>query len=714
MRASLFFVSFFLMFSWNSAHAQDGIALEIKLNEDPTLLYEELISSITLPIDAANIDEFKQTAKAQGYEPQALKNKLQLLTRVYLDTSTKVQNKYLHSEKLIALLERVSENDFDKSYVNALKGRHIGRSKSDYTTAIKFYNKSIKLFNEENTTQSRILKIVIHKNLGTLHRLIRQDKPAQQHLNRYRESAYELKNNYLIAQAESALGHFYNRQGQLALALQHYSEALRLSNKENKPFLKANLKLKLARVYRDLKSWDEALKYADEASKDFKKLNKEGYQSSCMTVMAMVHANQGQWNQAIDYYLTAQQLDLKSENLTSQALNYHNLGEAYFHNGNPQSALEFLFKSNALFMERKSKHYLVYNELLIAEVALAQKEFSLADKHSVLALSNAVALSLHDEQIQALQYRSQALRGLEDFSQAFEVLDKLILLNQNPPEKASTVEPFAASVLTEQKLKIQLTQLKGQQDTLNTQVARSRILLITAFILTFLLTLLSINLWRRAKSLTSELTEAELKSVNEPITGLPGYRGFTNELNGKVKPSYIALLSLTDLLDDDLSQGVQNNTESINLIFNQLSSSFNSGVYLIRPGLFLLTIHESISPSALFEKCQNIICSCDIKTTIHMGILPLPLLADLEIKISPKTHFGTAQFSLAGALSLGKDKDHFVMLKSLNFAPPAIFSTPLFLHLEKGIKRGLLKIETNGDKTQLSWPKWKSHENFEI
>lgn len=711
----IFLVLFFsICLSISPVYGKDHKTLEIELKEAPIQLLQEIKQSITLPISANSLAEFEKEAQDQGYQANELKHKIQLLSRLYLNTNIKAKDKYKKAETLLAVLESVSTSPFDQSYLLILKGRHLARTTHDYKQALPLYNQALNLIENNQDLPSLILKQLGHFHLGSLHRILRQDQPALVHLKLYRETAYKLRDDYLIAHAEAALGNFYNKREKLSLALQHYSEALRLSNRQDKPFLKADLQLQLARVYRDLESWDEALQYAHNADEAFKNLDMDRLRSHCMTVIAMVHANQGLWNQAIDYYLNAQQLDYKEQNLTAQALNYHNLGEAYFNNGDTATALALLFKSNAIFTARKSNHYLIYSNLLIAEITLADEQWLLAEKHSNFAVDLANKLSLVDEKMEALQYLSHALRGAAKYDKAFTALDKLIELGHSQRLEQNEQPTYTTSVLAEQKLKLEVSKLKTKQDQLKGQISSARVWLITAIILGLLMALVAVNQWRRKKYLIIDLIDAKENQILEPVSGLPGYQGLIQELETKPAPDALALLSLTGQLNADIKQGFQCNNDMNKMQLEALQRVFEGQVYLIRPGLFMLSIREVLTPKAILSRCRSAIDENHGDTHFHLGILPLPLLMDPEIKLPADVYYGAAQMSLAGAQSLGHDKDYYVAMKALNFAPVAIFSTPLYLHLEKGIARGLLKVDTNGQKKEIIWPRWKSHGNIDI
>ena len=161
--------------------------------------------------------------------------------------------------------------------------------------------------------------------------------------------------------------------------------------------MKTNLQLQLSKVYRDLKQWDEALKMPTKPLPVLK-MGNDTYLSSCMTVIAMVYGEQGDWNKAIDYYLNAQQLDAKRGNYIAQGLNFHNLGQAYSNINDNVNALKYLLMANQIFKEKQSHHYQVYNELLIGEIAQINQDWPLMMTHADIALALAIDLKLVNEQ----------------------------------------------------------------------------------------------------------------------------------------------------------------------------------------------------------------------------------------------------------------------------------------------------------------------------
>ena len=70
--------------------------------------------------------------------------------------------------------------------------------------------------------------------------------------------------------------------------------------------------------------------------------------------------------------------------------------------------------------------------------------------------------------------------------------------------------------------------------------------------------------------------------------------------------------------------------------------------------------------------------------------------------------------ALACARSLEGSDDYYVALRALDFVPLSLFANPLFLHLEKGIERGLIRLDTNGNKEDVRWPCWENNQDRQL
>lgn len=704
---------FLLMSSSFPALAVDLEAEEIELRETPQKMYDRLNQSIAFPISFQNREQFKRIAQEQDYSSDEFKHILQLLARLNLEPNVKSKVGFENANNLIELLASIAHTPLEHASVAMLRGRYIGRTEQKYQEAIAFYNQALTQINDSADIESMLLKHTIHEHLGGLHLVIRQDAPALMHFHHYRDIAYKLKNPYLIATAEAKLGHYYNKNQQLTKSLQHYSEAIRLSNGAKYPSMKTHLHLQLAKVYRDLKQWNEALNNAHEAAEGFKKLDNDTYLSSCMTVIAMIYGEQGDWNRAIDYYLNAQQLDAKRGNYIAQGLNFHNLGQAYSNLNDDVNALKYLLMANKVFVDKQSHHYLVYNELLISEIAQAKQDWSMMMAHAEHAFTLATSLNLLEEQKSALAQIAVSAEQQQDQTKVINTQKKIIELNNTSVNTAKD-SAVAASLVAEQQLTLELNMIQGKlTDAINAAKNTGLFLKISFFITSLLMIAMIILLKQQRKSKQQHAALLQ-RSLQEPFTLQQGYAALLNDLsqNSPNNPTNaLALIEFGEHIATDLTYG-QYFANAISLeLATKLKATLAMPIYVIRQGVFAVRFTEAVTPPQVMMQLQQQLNNQANTTTFNLGFINLPLVAKEEINIAPQLLFETVQMALAGARSLPSNTSHYVSLRALDFVPPTLFADPLFLQLTKGIERGLIRVETDAIKEDIVWPNWENNPN---
>ncbi|ABZ77611.1 Tetratricopeptide domain protein [Shewanella halifaxensis HAW-EB4] len=712
-RVSFIFLSFYASHVY--AAPRDEVLTEVQFREAPKALEQSLAKTLPALPHFTSAQEFTLFAQQKRISSEELKRDIQLSARLKMALYNKDKNRYIVAKQLSELLEHISSSAFDKSYLLMLKGRYAGRSQQDYASAIEYYQQAVQLVEHSNNQADRVLLYTLQEHLSVMHMILREEVIALQHLKKLSTISKQLNNDYFIAHAESILGKYFYKQDQLGKSLSHYTEAVKYTRGGENASQNAHIELQLARIYRDLESWEEALTSAHNAAEAFSLLGNENYVSSSMTVIAMIYANQGQWYKAIDYHLNAQQIESKLGNYIGLALNLHNLGEAYYKIGDIQSSLINLERANEIFTSKKSNHYLVYNDLIIAEVTASTGDWQKSLDYATKAAEIAQSKQLNEELEEALTRQTDAFEKLGRYEDAYNSL--LILNKLNTKAEAPATEfDMQQSQIIEQKLKLNLNQLQNALQAKTEQFNMLRLVSILCILTLFFILLLLIKQWRlksKFSAVNSNLTQAQLL---EPFTGLPGYLAFkldyANQYNKPIKT--LALISLSDQLSYDLVQGYQCNADMNKQQLLAIKNALNCEPYIIRPGLFLMSLDSSIEPNSLLTTLRSVINENDGETSLQMGILHLPLLGDLAIKLTAGQHFASLQMMLSAARTLGSDKDYFVTMKALNFASAGIFSKPLYLNIEKSIVRGIIKIETNGNKEDIIWPRWKSHQNIDI
>ncbi|MGL4900438.1 MAG: tetratricopeptide repeat protein, partial [Shewanella sp.] len=180
----------------------------------------------------------------------------------------------------------------------------------------------------------------------------------------------------------------------------------------------------------------------------------------------------------------------------------------------------------------------------------------------------------------------------------------------------------------------------------------------------------------------------------------------------------LALIEFPECVDADRYQGQYFANTVTNQLIQLLSARFNMPIFVIRQGIFAIGLTETITPAdlvtAIREQLDQQFTGKSRFSPFHLGLINVPLLAKPEIRIHPQLVFETAQMALAGARGLPTETDNYVTLKVLDFVSPSLFANPLFLHIEKAIERGLIRVETNGDKNAIQWPCWEHNHHKEL
>ncbi|GIU09748.1 tetratricopeptide repeat protein [Shewanella morhuae] len=697
-----------------SVQSRDFEADEVEFRETPQQMYDVLSQSISFPILFENREQFEHVAKEQGYSTTDFEHILYLLARLNMEHNVKTNGGIKDAKSIIEWLTKAAQSPYEQAAVAMLQGRYLGRAEQKYQEAIGQYNQALTRINDSYDVNALILKHNIYEHLGALHLLIRQEVPALMHFHTYRDIAYKLRNDYLIAAAEARLGFYYNFNQQLTKSLQHYSEAVRISNNANYPLMKTHLQLQLSKVYRDLKQWDEALKNAHEAAAGFKKMDNDTYLSSCMTVIAMVYGEQGDWNKAIDYYLNAQQLDAKRGNYIAQGLNFHNLGQAYSNINDNVNALKYLLMANQIFKEKQSYHYQVYNELLIGEIAQTKQDWPLMMSHAKIALALAIDIKLIDEQKSALTLIAFAAQKLGELTQTIDAQNRIIELGKTV-EETDKNSPVPASALAEQQLKLELNMLHAKLTQAEKESSNIKMLLLfTSLTIGVLLIIISFVLYHRRKITTENAALAQL-TLQDPFTHQLGYAALLAHLShNQESTAALGLIAFPTLLSTDLDYGQYFSNTMATQIATQLTEALATPVYVIRQGVLAVRFKQAIEPMQVINQIRHTLDQQQIKHHFRLGFAHLPFLAKSETKMAAKLKFEAVQMALACARSLEGNNDYYVTFRALDFVPLSLFANPLFLHLEKGIERGLIRLETNGDKEDIRWPCWENNQDRQL
>ncbi|MGL4475219.1 MAG: hypothetical protein ACRCT7_12335 [Shewanella sp.] len=692
------FIVLFVLFA-GQVHASVTIDDEIAVRETPQALYDNL--NLQLNSDSKPLSLTRLSHRSWGLNQDALFRQYYLFIRLSMEPGVTVPSSHPDNSKLIEMLASFAKTPYQQAVIEVLKGRIIGKEQYNYPQVETHYQAALALIKENTSQEARLLRFTIHDHLGSLLLLTNQKQPSLQHLEAMRERALHLSSTYLLAYSNSRLGKFHTQFEQHRQALQYFSQAHQLASTTQSPKLLALINFRISKVYRELGQLEDALQHAHMAADSFMVLKDDAYLSQAMSAIAMIYAKQESWQQAIDYYLNAQAIDKRRQNIIFMALNYHNLGEAYANIGDLNASISSLLQANQTFTNKNTNHYLIHNEVLLAQVRNKQQNYQEAIKHANKAITLALESNNLEVEVEAKQHLILALERSGEITKALTLSKQVLVLNKQLIQQAKPHDDVNAA-LQQQRLKIELDTAKSRvaKQERNMHFAQIAALFSTLGLLTALLVLATI--WRKHYLNAKQLSYLTRQALQEPITLYPGYNSFIANLENSwlSQPGTITLMTVQSNPNQDLLLGQEDFSHYFQQQLGELAALSELEIFALRPGLIGIYSQQVLTPDELVSIIEPAWTSAQ---KWSLGLVNLPFLANKDVPINAKTLYQCLQFACAGALSL-QQHQAFVSFHTLDFTPPTIFTTQLYMRLTQAINRGLIRVTCSCDKQQITWP----------
>jgi tetratricopeptide (TPR) repeat protein len=341
-----------------------------------------------------------------------------------------------------------------------------------------------------------------------------------------------------------------------------------------------------------------------------------------------------------------------------------------------------------------------------------------AIEHANKSLIIAREKGLIEQELESLKHLSTAYRKTGDLNSALDVIDNIIALTQAQQKQDNDESSGNTTELTEQKLKFELglQQAKLSQHINDNQ--HKQFIIILLFCLCIMIAVVLLFALNRSQKIIKSQRRYKKLHWLDPLTELNGLRACIKRLKDSPDSEIrsFALIKIDALTHIDVNLGMSESMKILHAKIAELSQILAADIYLIKPGQIACCFNHPVEAKAIYQKLtdylhqatfSNPIIPCfnshHHANNIYIGHINLPLLDNHDVFISPELHFETAQFALGSAMT--QQQSTYVSLKTLNFAPAAIFSAPLYLNLTQAMKRGIVKAESNQLITENYWPK---------
>ncbi len=290
---------------------------------------------------------------------------------------------------------------------------------------------SLKGLLKDNPNLASNLKYSIYNNLGYEYSITNTDSSQV-----YIQKAYDIgiavkKENWLI-QPTISLGFMYYQKGFTFKAIEFNYKALRLAEK-----FKDSLQIEycfrtLAEIYNDLHDYPKAITYAEKGLVFSNKLNYLHEQIACITIIGNANYEQKKYIEAEKNYKTALELAIKQNQDLLLAVCYQNMGIVLGKTKKNKDAINYLNKSESLFL--KNEDFLSLSALYADKADFYLNENDIANSTKYAKLTEKYALKTQSMDVLSksykLMYENYSKKGnhhlaLTSFEQYIKLKDSL-------------------------------------------------------------------------------------------------------------------------------------------------------------------------------------------------------------------------------------------------------------------------------------------------
>lgn len=340
-----------------------------------------------------NTDSLKQLLK-NPISDTVIINTTQKLANIYrkkqsYDTAYNYafENNLFIEKKIAQLTDKKNPylNTLNKKRLSALlMYSSILQSKSNYSIALKNYDKSLLLSKSLNDSMS-----IASSYLGIASCYSNQGNYVEATTNFFSALTISEKINddNTIVAAYRGLGQIYRNQKRYEEALDMLAKSLAIAIKLNNKIQISAVYSSMATVYGFQKKYDQSLQYHNKAFKiDEQQNNKNGMVASYVNVGTIL-VEIGKYSEAIQSYEKALKLANELGDKNALAIIYNNIAEVFIKQKNTKEARIYLNKSLVIANDIQRKYILEGLYVNLTTVDTLEKDYVQAFKHYLLKVA---------------------------------------------------------------------------------------------------------------------------------------------------------------------------------------------------------------------------------------------------------------------------------------------------------------------------------------
>lgn len=529
------------------------------------------------------------------------------------------------------------------------------------------------------------------------------------------------------AQSQTVLAH-YDQAEEL------YLKALAKVERNQFPNLDAQIYARLATLLKEQGSYDKALQYADKALELYTSLNDRFNIMRTFNRIGAIHADQGDYENALVHYLNA--LDINPEgNLdpSTAAILLYNIGEAYVQLGLYSNGKPYLEQALSAFEQSEQRAYLPPALLQLATIAEAAEHSDEAVALALRARDIAEQHSALEQRLEAYDKLAAILARAGRFEEAWQSQLKAQQLVGERQFKPQPARVDTTGMVEREQLVKQLDDRRAELNRLQQQQQYHELTLQLLALFTLCVLWLLYHRWRRDWRLRRKLVYFRRLASHHPATGLPNlqaaedhlshhlqqlqqrYERWYSEERGQAPRDTLrcALIALPALEQWSHSDGLLASTGRHRTFCDALlqrSTPAGWQLFSLREGLVLATAkRRRESQQQLDDDAGQLVAlirSVDASQVCALALSDFPFTPRLSRAVDGDRLLQVLQAGLVGARQLmhNQCESSWLTLQPQDTLPSTLLASDTGNGTLLGIRNGMIRVSASHERHRIRWP----------
>jgi len=354
----------------------------------------EKIASIIVLIIIFSLELNSQTTKIDSLENLLIKHKKKDTIRVNL------LNEAAHSlyrVNIDSALKYTKEASQLANSLNYAKGKAESLRltgvyfyyKSDYTKAIEYYQKSLKI-NKEIGNKKEVSRCF--NDIGIMNRKLGNPDEAIVYLKKSLKICNETGDKKAASMRLNNIGIIYRKHGNYPKAIEYYQKSMKIREEldDKKGISKCLIDLGL--IYKNQGNFPQAMEYYQKSLKINEEIGDKQGISYAFNNIGIIHHIQNNYLLSLEYYQKSMKIKEELGDKKGVSKSFNNIGNIHREQGNYSQALKYYQKSLKLKEEIGDKRGISYSYNNISQILFLQGKYSYAMEYleKSLEMFNAV------------------------------------------------------------------------------------------------------------------------------------------------------------------------------------------------------------------------------------------------------------------------------------------------------------------------------------